>query len=212
MMRYIERTVATVQHAAPNGFLPRVVVQVSGGLGNQIFSTVNALILAMFSQRALVVVASGKQQYEPEAVFDISSAIAHVPCRTRSVLSLAQTQGYEYLALEDWSFDGASSEVECIFLEEIMEDPYLWFVNAGVRQFLADSFRGRHFFFLSHFIYLGASVLDSPVDIISQPSAQVWDESRTLGEALAAIHTYIRKSIYILTYIHTCLRTSYLLN
>jgi hypothetical protein len=133
------------------------------------------------------VVASGKQQYEPEAVFDISSAIAHVPCRTRSVLSLAQTQGYEYLALEDWSFDGASSEVECIFLEEIMEDPYLWFVNAGVRQFLADSFRGRHFFFLSHFIYLGASVLDSPVDIISQPSAQVWDESRTLGEALAAI-------------------------
>jgi hypothetical protein len=102
IMRYIERTVATVQHAAPNGFLPRVVVQVSGGL-------------------------------------------------------------------------------------EIMEDPYLWFVNAGVRQFLADSFRGRHFFFLSHFIYLGASVLDSPVDIISQPSAQVWDESRTLGEALVAI-------------------------
>jgi hypothetical protein len=129
IMRYIERTVATVQHAAPNGFLLRVVVQVSGGLGNQIFATVNTLILAMFSQGPLVVVASGKQQYEPEAVFDISSAIAHVPCRTRSVLSLAQTQGYENLALEDWSFDWALSEVECIFLEEIMEDPYLWFVN-----------------------------------------------------------------------------------
>jgi hypothetical protein len=157
MMRYIERTVATVQHAAPNGPLPRVVVQVSGRLGNQIFSTVNALILAMFSQRALVMVASGKQQYEPDSVFDIGSAIAHVPCGTSSVLSLAHMQGYENLALEDWSFDGASSEVECIFLEEIMEDPYLWFVNAGVGQFLADSFSGRHFFFLSHFIYLGFS-------------------------------------------------------
>ena len=154
LMRYVAQTIATVQTAAPAGPVPRVVVRVSGDLGTQLLSTVNALILAVFSQRALMVLPSGQQHYEPEPVFDIRSAIAGVPCRTRVTISLAHTRGYEDLVMENYISD-ETAEIECIFLEEISEDPYLWFANTDVAQFLTDSFRGRHFFFLSHFVYLG---------------------------------------------------------
>jgi hypothetical protein len=171
---------------APAPLLNRVIVQVSGGMGNQIFSTVNALVLAVYTSRALVIVKSGRQMYAWDPVLEVSAILAPRKCRTFTTLSLTDRLGYELIMHEDWS-RADLEEVECIHVEEMMEDSYVWYGNARVASFLAENFHGLHFFFLSHFMWMGLSALDEQVQLQSLPRPEAWDGAQTLRDALSAL-------------------------
>jgi hypothetical protein len=100
-------------------------------------------------------------------------------------VSLLSLTGYEDIFYEKWESDDMV-EVECIFLEEFVEDPHIWMGNQKVADFLLASFHGIPFYFLSHFAWVGAEASATPVTIRSQPPAP-WDGHQTLGRAVAAI-------------------------
>jgi hypothetical protein len=68
---------------SPDTFIPRVIVEASGGLGNQLFSIINGLIPALFMQRPLVVRFRGGQQYGLDSVLDVGPLLASHPCRSQ---------------------------------------------------------------------------------------------------------------------------------
>jgi len=131
LWEYTENIIATMQAATihnQQAWVPRVIVHVSGGLGNQIFSIVNALIIAIHSRRALVVVKTGKQMYELDPVFDVTSLLQHRKCSTFSTMGFSSFESYEDMVHERFHSE-EMAEIECVQLEEATEDPYSLFAN-----------------------------------------------------------------------------------
>ena len=86
--------------------VPRVVVQASGGLGNQIFTIVNGLILAVYTQRALVIQRppAHRQTYQLDPVLDLSGILDtyRLGCRNLYKISLASEDGFLDMAMVRW--------------------------------------------------------------------------------------------------------------
>ena len=57
------------------------------------------------------------------------------------------------------------AEIECIFLEEFMEDPHIWNGNRDVAEFLSVTFHDVPFFYLSHFAWIGEEIGKTSVTI-----------------------------------------------
>ena len=171
--------------------VPRVVVQASGGLGNQIFTIVNGLILAVYTQRALVIQRppAHRQTYQLDPVLDLSGILDtyRLGCRNLYKISLASEDGFLDMAMVRWQDAVHFDSAECIVLEENMEDPYIWFINRDMADFFTENFHALHFFFLSHFAYVGIEASQAEVNLVSLPRARTWDGIRPMSDALAAI-------------------------
>ncbi len=191
--------------------VPRVVVQASGGLGNQIFTIVNGLMLAVYTQRALVIQRplAHRQTYSLDPVVDLSSILDtyRLGCRNTLKISLASEDGFLDMAMVRWQDIDLA---ECIVLEENMEDPYIWFINRDMADFFTENFHALHFFFLSHFAYVGIEASEAQVNLVSLPRARPWDGIRPMSDALAAIRAAGKPIIGV--HFRTSIRTAKMLH
>ena len=114
------------------------------GLGNQLLSLVNGLLLALLTKRTLAVHVHATQMYDLEPVLDVNAFANSLaaPCSTFFTIDLLDAAGM------DWAMCGdleALHDAECLVLEGAATDVHLWQVVHRCNRVLAWVHEHSHY-------------------------------------------------------------------
>ena len=176
-----------------------ITVDFSAGLGNQLLKFVNALQIALASNRILVLKlpdqASDDFKYNSLELFD-----PIIPWMTTDFLQSFDfhfflDDSWSTLRLDLWTKHGVEllmcsdfaslSHYEVIHLVSV-QDPHLPLANSFFNG-TSRQLHGLPFFFLSHLLWTGRREAASLVHAVTLPAPAPWDGQRPLGEVIALL-------------------------
>ena len=200
-----------------------LVVDFSGGLGNQLIEFVNGLQIALVTGRILVLrVASGEDfKYNTFTVFDSVLELMTTDFLERHDFRFFLDDAWSTFKLDLWSREGIDNlmcsdlghlqQYETFHMVNPVQDVHL--INANPHcEDLLRAFHGLNFFFLSHFLWTGDRQLKLTVHATSSPTPLAWDGERALADLVSdlrasnpvkivAVHVRVARSFeYLDTY------------
>ena len=162
------------------------------GLGNQLLNVINGLVIALVTNRVLVIkrTAGDNHNYinfDSVVPFMTDKFIINHGVRpnvTRE-LDLWTQSGIDFMMCRNWNTELALDEA--VFLRHGVQDIHLSHVNVNHGKHLRETFMGLDFFFLSHFLWTGEEELQLLVRAATLPQPMPWDGDRRLQDLLSDI-------------------------
>jgi hypothetical protein len=177
-----------------------VVLDMSGGIGNQLIFLVNGLLLALSTQRILLLRPFGLMETEHYNTLDLFDSVIpwmsttfvtshdislHLEDRNVTlVLNYWSKRSVETIMCSD-SLESWDNSPEILHLHHALQDVHL--MRANPRYKFRETFRGLELFFLSHLVWTGARELDEPVRVATLPLPAIWDGETSLRNLISGI-------------------------
>eukprot|EP00960_Hanusia_phi_P040758 754635-Hanusia_phi.AAC.1 len=149
-----------------------VVVDVNGGIGNQLLMAILALMVAMRTDRVLVVNLMTPVEYNLSSVLpllplEVPAGLGWPRVSTKEIATDHRDgrDGVKFWTCGDWS------ELDNVtFLHMLgLSDVHLPLLHPVHGAWYRETFRGKPFFFLSHFLWTGEDMMDYPLVVKTFP-------------------------------------------
>jgi hypothetical protein len=169
-----------------------IVDTYDSGLGNQLLNVINGLIVALITDRVLVIRRTSRENHNyikfdsviPLMTENFIASHGMRPNITRE-LDLWTQSGVDFMMCRNWDLDLALDEA--VFLRHGVQDVHLAHVNVHHGAKLRKAFLGKDIFFLSHFLWTGEHELQSLVRAETLPVPMPWDGDRRLLDLVSDI-------------------------
>ena len=169
-----------------------IVDTYDSGLGNQLLNVVNGFIIALVTNRVLIIkrtTGANHNYIQFDSVLPFMSnnyVIKHGirPNITRE-LDLWTQPGVDFMMCQDWH--DALANQSAVFLKHGVQDVHLAHTNPHHGAQLLQTFMGLDFFFLSHFLWTGEQELQQEVRAATLPEPMPWDGDRRLADLVSDI-------------------------
>jgi hypothetical protein len=179
-----------------------LVLDITGGIGNQLICFVNGLLLALSTKRLLLLRPLGltaSSDYNSLQLFDsvipwmstnfVTSHDIPLPLDVPNVTAVINhwsKHTVEAIMCSD-SLDAWNTSPEILHLRYALQDVHL--LHANPRYQFRETFRGLELFFLSHLLWTGARELDEPVQVATLPLPAAWDGETSLRSLISGIRS-----------------------
>jgi hypothetical protein len=177
-----------------------LVLEMHGGIGNQLLSFVNGMLLALSTKRIMVFRPTGfmtMAHYNSLELYDSPVKWMTTDFVIGHGIPLPLSDPIKTMTLDYWtkgsieavmcssSLDMLGGSHDIVHLRSAAQDVHL--LQANPQYKFRDAFRGLEFFFLSHFLWTGAWELDTAVRAETHPRPASWDGERSLRALIADI-------------------------
>ncbi|EKX33430.1 hypothetical protein GUITHDRAFT_120380 [Guillardia theta CCMP2712] len=178
-----------------------VVVDVNGGIGNQLLQAVLALMIAIRTDRVLVVNLMTPVEYNlshvlPLLPLEVPASLGWPRVSTREIATDHRDgrDGVQFWTCGDWrELDGVK------FLHMMgLSDVHLPLLHPVHGWWFSKTFRGKPFFFLSYLLWTGEEMMEYPVVVKTFPRSQLSGPASMQALVAKLRHLTERESVGIL--------------
>ena len=167
-----------------------VVIHLAGGIGNQLLQIVSGLMLALATGRLVAIEDRDKDAENlpggHEFMFDSVLLFPYVynlqlpmnASRPNSKIT-AEIEGLSWLLCKNWTLELEKWDIADVLFGQ---PPHVLFRNPFYGEYLKNTFHSKPFFFLSHFVWIGAALRDVKLQLNIWPPSQAWDGARSIDE------------------------------